>query len=87
VNDTFALAISVLAQEQNRGPDFGKASPVGLVIVLLLLIGTVLLIWSMNKHLRKLPESFERDTTEPDQGVDDDAVGRGPDENSKRQPD
>jgi hypothetical protein len=53
------------------GPEFGKASPLGLVIVLLLLVGTALLIRSMNKHLRRLPPTFDRDTPEPDQHADD----------------
>ena len=57
------LALGLLADDapRNTGPDFGKASPFGLVIVVLLLIGTFALVWSMNRHLRKLPESFDRD--------------------------
>jgi hypothetical protein len=51
---------------RNTGPDFGKASPVGLLIVVLLLIGTVLLVRSMNRHLRKLPETFDRNNPQPD---------------------
>ena len=58
------------------GPDFGKASPFGLVIVVLLLIGTFLLVWSMNRHLRKLPESFDRDNPEPDRAEDEGTVAR-----------
>ena len=65
------IAIGLLADDAPRdtGPDFGKASPFGLVIVVLLLIGTFLLVWSMNRHLRKLPKSF--DQTEPDQPTED----------------
>ena len=64
----------------NTGPDFGKASPVGLLIVVLLLIGTILLVRSMNRHLRKLPESFDRDNPEPDQAADEGTAetDRGP---------
>jgi hypothetical protein len=56
------LAIGLLADDapHNTGPDFGKASPFGLVIVVLLLIGTFALVWSMNRHLRKLPKSFDQ---------------------------
>lgn len=36
----------------------GLAGPTGLVIILLLVVGTVLLIRSMNAHLRRLPERF-----------------------------
>lgn len=53
------------------GPEFGKASPLGLAIVLLLLIGTGFLIRSMNKHLKKLPASFEPEHPEPDQQADE----------------
>ncbi|HKH50733.1 MAG TPA: hypothetical protein VKA77_02845 [Mycobacterium sp.] len=68
------LAIGLLAEEGPRdtGPDFGKASPFGLVIVVLLLIGTFLLVWSMNRHLRKLPESFDGEHPEPDQPTSED---------------
>ena len=65
------FAIGLLADDAPRdtGPDFGKASPFGLVVVVLLLIGTFLLVWSMNRHLRKLPKSF--DDAEPDQATDE----------------
>lgn len=53
------------------GPEFGKASPIGLVIVLVLLAGTVLLVRSMNKHIKKLPADFSREHPEPDQEADD----------------
>jgi hypothetical protein len=71
VNDALLLAIGLLADDAPRdtGPDFGKASPFGLVIVVLLLIGTFLLVWSMNRHLRKLPKSF--DQPEPDSTTED----------------
>ena len=68
------LAFGLLADDtpRNTGPDFGKASPFGLVIVVLLLIGTFLLVWSMNRHLRKLPKSFDRSDAEADQSIDED---------------
>ncbi len=44
---------AVLAAAEGR-----EASPVGLVVVLCLLVAVVLLIRSMNKHLRRLPPSF-----------------------------
>ena len=53
----------VLAQEPgpplDKGEEFGKASPIGLVVILLLGIATVFLIRSMTKHLRKVPTSFD----------------------------
>jgi hypothetical protein len=35
------------------------AGPTGLVFILLLAVGTILLIRSMNKRLKRLPESFD----------------------------
>jgi hypothetical protein len=62
------LVAGLLAQDQPRdtGPEFGKASPFGLLVLVLLLIGTFLLVWSMNRHLRKLPKSFEPQNPDPD---------------------
>ena len=56
----------LLAEEPNRGPDYGKASPVGLLVVLLLLIGVFFLVRSMNRHLKKVPESFDPPQQAPD---------------------
>ncbi|WP_414688139.1 hypothetical protein [Mycobacterium sp.] len=66
MNCTLMLALGLLADDapRNTGPDFGKASPFGLVIVVLLLIGTFALVWSMNRHLRKLPKSFDQSEQE-----------------------
>ncbi|MFD3506084.1 hypothetical protein [Nocardia sp. NPDC058666] len=57
--------------QQPTGPEFGKASPLGLLVILILLAGTALLVRSMNKHLKGLPESFEPEHPEPDQKADD----------------
>jgi hypothetical protein len=72
---TWLMAV-LLADDlpHNTGPDFGKASPFGLLILVLLLIGTFGLVWSMNRHLNKLPESFEGDGDEADGAADDDAA-------------
>jgi hypothetical protein len=77
VNDALLLAIGLLADDAPRdtGPDFGKASPFGLVIVVLLLIATFLLVWSMNRHLRKLPKSFDDEPPEPDPTAEDPKPG------------
>jgi hypothetical protein len=65
--------LALLAQSPGTptGPEFGKASPLGLVIVLILLAGTVLLVRSMNRHLRNLPPTFEPEHPEPDQEADE----------------
>jgi hypothetical protein len=83
--NTLALAtIRVLADlhaddaPHNSGPDFGKASPFGLLVVVLLLISLLFLIRSMNRHLRKLPESFDPQNPGPDQAADDGTIGTEP---------
>jgi hypothetical protein len=45
-----------------HGAEFGKAAPAGLVLLLLFFVAVALLVRSMNKHLRRLPESFEDDS-------------------------
>ncbi len=61
MTDTLVMIAGLLADDAPRdtGPDFGKASPFGLLIVVLLLVGTFLLVRSMNNRLKKLPETFE----------------------------
>ena len=70
MSDIALMIVGLLAQEGPRetGPEFGKASPFGLLVIALLLVGTFLLVWSMNRHLRKLPKSFD----EPDEKGDED---------------
>ena len=73
-------AIELYAQNQSpgtpgyndgpRGPEFGKASPIGIPVVLLLLIATIALVFNMNKHIKNLPETFDVEHPEPDQLVD-----------------
>jgi hypothetical protein len=77
MTDLFLIAAGLLAEEGPRqtGPDFGKASPVGLLVLVLLLIGTFALVWSMNRHLKRLPESFDPEHPEPDQAVDEGTAG------------
>lgn len=75
-------SVVFLAQAQPEPPEgaeFGKASPIGIPVVLLLLIATVLLVWNMNSRIKRLPKSFDEDNPEPDQladeGTDRAAVG------------
>jgi hypothetical protein len=83
MTDTLMMIAGLLADEapKDTGPDFGKASPFGLLIVVLLLIGTFLLVRSMNRRLKRLPESFDRKDRGPDQAVEDGTVD--PDTDSK----
>ncbi len=58
-------AAATLAQQPppggrgGQGEDFGKSSPMGLVLIILFFIAVALLVRSMNKHLRRIPESFD----------------------------
>jgi Tfp pilus assembly protein PilX len=64
VRMTDAIAL-VLAQAPNdpggQGEDFGKSSPVGLVLLIVLTIAVIFLVRSMTKHLKKLPANFDED--------------------------
>jgi hypothetical protein len=81
VTDTVVMMVGLLADQapKDTGPDFGKASPFGLLVVVLLLIGTFLLVRSMNRHLKKLPDSFDGKGPEPDvadESVESDTDGK-----------
>jgi hypothetical protein len=60
-----AGAATVMVPVQNpepppgKGEEFGKASPVALVVILLLAVATAFLIRGMTKRIRRLPESFD----------------------------
>nr|WP_328825425.1 hypothetical protein [Tomitella gaofuii] len=59
-----------------RGAEFGKASPLGLLLILALLVGIVFLMRSMNRQLKKVPKSFDADTDD-DQGGGESGGGAG----------
>ncbi len=72
---------SVLAQNAEpppgEGPEFCKASPIALVVILMLGLATVLLIVSMTRHLKKVPASFDSDDDELQPTVEDAGEPRG----------
>ena len=56
----------LLAQQDDgegggQGQDFGKSSPVGLLLLILFLIAVAFLVRSMTKHLKRVPASFDND--------------------------
>ncbi|GEL24457.1 hypothetical protein PSU4_34110 [Pseudonocardia sulfidoxydans NBRC 16205] len=69
-------AVVVPAQDPEpppgKGEEFGKASPIALVVIILLGIATILLIVSMTRRLKKLPKSFDEEepTSESPAGED-----------------
>ena len=62
------------APPPGEGPEFGKASPVALVVILALGLATILLIVSMTRHLKKVPASFDPPPDEP--GPPSDPAGK-----------
>ena len=81
MNHAVLTALLILADDVPRetGPDFGKASPFGLLVVVLLLLGTFGLVWSMNRQLKKVPESFDPKDPVADQAADEGTLDPGPD--------
>ncbi|WP_246360915.1 hypothetical protein [Haloechinothrix aidingensis] len=63
-------AAIVLAQQPGQGDnggqgeDFGKSSPLGLLVLLLFFIAVALLVRSMTRHLGRVPTSFDGDGTD-----------------------
>ncbi|TQJ02638.1 hypothetical protein [Amycolatopsis cihanbeyliensis] len=71
-------AVMLLAQQQpdggdggGQGQDFGKSSPVGLLVLILFLIAVALLVRSMTKHLKRLPASFDKEAPAEREGDDE----------------
>ena len=58
------------APPPGKGEEFGEASPVALVVIVLLAIVTIFLIRSMTKRLRRLPPSFGPVEDEPEKARD-----------------
>jgi hypothetical protein len=55
-----SIALSVVAAAGDQLPeDVGKAGPLGLLLIVLLLIATAFLVRSMSKHIKRVPRSFE----------------------------
>jgi hypothetical protein len=55
-----AVPVQNPAPPPGQGEEFGKASPVALVVILTLALVTILLIRGMSKRIRRLPASFEK---------------------------
>ena len=70
VEQTIALVVAQPPTSNDPGgqkEDFGKSSPLGLLLLVLFFIAVFFLVRSMNKHLRNLPASFD----EPEGKKDD----------------
>ncbi len=66
-SDQVTAAVAVVAQPPpttqqdpgGQGEDFGKSSPVGLLVLLLFFVAVAFLVRSMTKHLKRVPASFD----------------------------
>lgn len=63
---------TVLAADQQLPEDIGKAGPLGLLLIVVLLIATALLVRSMSRRITKLPRSFDEADGESGVVVPDD---------------
>jgi len=55
-----STSVALLAAAGDQLPeDVGKAGPLGLFLIVVLLIAVVLLVRSMTTHLKRIPRSFE----------------------------
>ncbi|MPY80260.1 MAG: hypothetical protein GEV04_17730 [Actinophytocola sp.] len=80
VPHTQTTAIVVAQQEDTvRDEDEGKASPVGLVVLILFFVAVVFLIRSMTKHLKRVPASFDEESERQQDGDTDSAGTEGED--------
>lgn len=65
-----AMAVPLLAAPPTpppgKGPEWGKAAPVGLLVIVLLCLAFWLLVRNMNKHLRGVRERADLQTTAAD---------------------
>jgi hypothetical protein len=54
-------SVALLAAAEDQMPeDVGKAGPLGLLLIVVLLIAVGLLVRSMTTHLKRIPPSFDR---------------------------
>ena len=65
---------TVLAADEQMPDDVGKAGPLGLLLIVLLVIAVVLLVRSMSTHLKRIPASFDPEDREQEVIVPDDAA-------------
>jgi hypothetical protein len=75
-----AVPVQNPAPPPGQGEEFGKASPVALVVILALALATILLIRGMSKRIRRLPATFdaESDQNGADEKVDKEKAGGEP---------
>ncbi len=77
---TRLLSLLVLAAPQpgeddpdttGKGPEWGKAAPIGLLVILLLCVAVVFLLRSFTRQLKKVPATFDAAIDGPVDGPTD----------------
>jgi len=48
-----------------KGPEWGKAAPIGLLVIVLMCVAVYFLVKSLNRNLNKVPESFQPSAAVP----------------------
>ena len=46
-----------------HGPEWGEAAPIGLLVIVLMCVAVYFLVKSLNRNLKKVPESFDAPIT------------------------
>jgi hypothetical protein len=59
------------ADPGGQGEDFGKSSPLGFLVLIVLLVAVVFLARSMTKHLKRVPASFDESEMPEEKGAED----------------
>jgi hypothetical protein len=77
VHAVVAVPVQDPAPPPGQGEEFGKASPIALVVIILLAIATVVLIRGMTKRIRRLPSTFDK-PAEKGSGRDSEDAGTEP---------
>jgi hypothetical protein len=58
--------VLLAADDQQLPEDVGKAGPIGLLLIVVLMIAVILLVRSMGRHLKRVPMSFDPADQVPD---------------------
>jgi hypothetical protein len=58
--------VRLAVDDQQLPEDVGKAGPMGLLLIVVLFIAVVLLVRSMTRHLKRVPNSFDPADQVPD---------------------
>jgi hypothetical protein len=74
-----AVPVQNPAPPPGQGEEFGKASPVALVVILSLALVTILLIRGMSKRIRRLPASFDTTSEQESKAEKEKAGGEAAD--------